>query len=138
METEMKIEIISWKIIKTSIPTPQPLRTFRLSLLDKIYPPIYSATIFFYPSNPNKKGTITFQVLERSCRLQNSLTKTLVHFYPLAGRLKDAASIECNDQGAYYVEAQISSQLDIELLHQINPITDPKTTRLASDSLMLI
>uniref|UniRef100_A0A2N9FW37 Uncharacterized protein n=1 Tax=Fagus sylvatica TaxID=28930 RepID=A0A2N9FW37_FAGSY len=121
------------------------LRTFRLSLLDQLCPPIYSAFIFFYTSNPNQKGSITSQVLERSCRLQNSLSKTLVHFYPLAGRLKDAASIECNDQGAYFVEAQISCQLvdfliqpDIELLNRISPITDPKSTQLTSDSILLI
>ena len=145
MKTEMKIEIISRKTIKPLIPTPQQLRTFRLSLLDQLFPPIYGTSIFFYTSNPNEKGSITSQVLERSCRLQSSLSKTLVDFYPLAGRLKDAASIECNDQGAYFVEAQISCQLvdfliqpDIELLSRISPISDPKSTQLASDSILVI
>uniref|UniRef100_A0A2N9G120 Uncharacterized protein n=1 Tax=Fagus sylvatica TaxID=28930 RepID=A0A2N9G120_FAGSY len=145
MKTEMKIEIISRKTIKPLIPTPEQLRTFRLSLLDQLCPPIYGTSIFFYTSNPNERGSITSQVLERSCRLQNSLSKTLVDFYPLAGRLKDAASIECNDQGAYFVEAQISCQLvdfliqpDIELLSRISPISDPKSTQLTSDSILVI
>ena len=146
MVTEMKFEIMSRKTIKPSIPTPHQHRTFSLSLLDQIFPPIYSSTVFFYSSNPNEKGnSITSQVLEQSSRLQNSLSKTLVHFYPMAGRLKDTASVECNDQGAYFVEAQVSCSLvdfliqpNIELLSHFSPIIDPYTTQLASDSMLLI
>lgn len=141
----METEIISRKFIKPLISTPQRQRTLRLSLLDQIVPPLYSSTIFIYPSKPNEKGSITSQVLERPFRLQNSLSKTLVHFYPMAGRLKDAATIECNDQGTYFVEAQVSCPLvdfliqpNIELLSHFSPIIDPYTTPLASDSMLLI
>ena len=96
----MKFEIMSRKTIKPSIPTPHQHRTFSLSLLDQIFPPIYSSTVFFYSSNPNEKGnSITSQVLQQSSRLQNSLSKTLVHFYPMAGRLQALPPLNAMTKG---------------------------------------
>ncbi|MBA0577346.1 hypothetical protein Golob_024628, partial [Gossypium lobatum] len=40
-----------------------------------------------------------------------SLSETLTLFYPLAGRIKDHLSIDCNDEGAYYVEARVNRPL---------------------------
>ena len=98
--TEMKFEIMSRKTIKPPIPTPHQHRTFSLSLLDQIFPPIYSSTVFFYSSNPNEKGnSITSQVLQQSSRLQNSLSKTLVHFYPMAGRLQALPPLNAMTKG---------------------------------------
>ncbi|MBA0799113.1 hypothetical protein Gohar_009646, partial [Gossypium harknessii] len=37
----------------------------------------------------------------KSQSLKNSLSKILLHFYPLAGQLKDAVTIKCNDEGAF-------------------------------------
>ncbi|KAK7844884.1 salutaridinol 7-o-acetyltransferase [Quercus suber] len=100
MVTEMKFEIMSRKTIKPSIPTPHQHRTFSLSLWTKSFPQYIVQPFSSIPQTPMKK---------QSSRLQNSLSKTLVHFYPMAGRLNDTASIECNDQGAYFVEAQNQS-----------------------------
>ncbi|KAM3690786.1 hypothetical protein ACB098_09G150100 [Castanea mollissima] len=63
----------------------------------------------------------------------------------MAGRLKDVATIECNDKGTYFVEAQVSCPLvdfliqpNIELLSHFSSIIDPYTTLLALDSMLLI
>ncbi|WRX17770.1 hypothetical protein QQP08_010257, partial [Theobroma cacao] len=40
-----------------------------------------------------------------------SLSKTLTHFYPYAGRVKDSFTIDCNDEGAIYMEAQVATDM---------------------------
>ncbi|KAM1027111.1 hypothetical protein ACFX2A_040916 [Malus domestica] len=120
----MKVAIISRKMIKPSSPTPNHHKNLKLSLLDQAFPPsFYANTIFFYSSDSNSNhghnygGDVTSQQLawERSDRLQKSLSKTLVAFYPFAGQLKDHVSVECNDEGAYFVEARSNCSL-LEIL----------------------
>ena len=48
--------------------------------------------------------------------------------YPLAGKIKDDLCIDCNDEGAYFVDAQVNvclseflSQPDLQLLHKFLP-----------------
>jgi len=48
---------------------------------------------------------------KRSLLLKKSLSDTLVHFYPLAGRVKGNESIDCNDEGVEFDEADVSSKL---------------------------
>jgi shikimate O-hydroxycinnamoyltransferase len=59
-------------------------------------------------------------VSQRSQLLKQSLSKTLTRFYPFAGKVKDNLSIDCNDEGVYYVEAHVHCHL-VECLHQPNP-----------------
>ena len=40
-----------------------------------------------------------------------SLSQTLTRFYPLAGRIKANDSIDCNDDGAVFIEAQANVEL---------------------------
>ncbi|KAM7479005.1 hypothetical protein LguiA_027218 [Lonicera macranthoides] len=50
--------------------------------------------------------------------LKNSLAQTLTQFYPLAGRYKkESHSVDCNDQGVKYVEAQVKFKLS-EIISQ--------------------
>ncbi|KAH1121473.1 hypothetical protein J1N35_004633 [Gossypium stocksii] len=42
----------------------------------------------------------------RSQLLKESLSETFTLFYTLAGKIKGHLSIDCNDEGAYYVEAR--------------------------------
>ena len=45
-------------------------------------------------------------------KLKTSLSKTLTHFYPLAGRLSENQNIvDCNDQGVQFLVAQVGSNL---------------------------
>ncbi|KAJ9176245.1 hypothetical protein P3X46_011580 [Hevea brasiliensis] len=113
----MKVEIIHKETIKPSSPTPPDLKTVKLSLLDQFTPVSYIPLILFYPA-----------CAERSQMLKTSLSETLTLWYPLAGRLKDNAYVECEDQGAEYLEARINCPLseflnkpDVEVLKQLLP-----------------
>ncbi|KAL5552669.1 hypothetical protein UlMin_040070 [Ulmus minor] len=110
----LKIEIIRRETIKPSSPTPSHLKSFNLSLLDQFSPPIYGPLILFYPKNDVTSD-------QRSHQLKQSLSKTLTLFYPLAGRLNDK-TIECNDEGAQYLEARYNGHLST-LQEQPDPET---------------
>ncbi|TYH85279.1 hypothetical protein ES332_D02G254800v1 [Gossypium tomentosum] len=86
---------------------------------------------FIYPSD----GDVS-NVSQKSESLKNSLSKILLYFYPLAGQLKDAVTIECNDEGACFIEAKSRCQLkdlladpDTALLKSLVPSIDPKAIR---------
>ncbi|KAF8399878.1 hypothetical protein HHK36_015748 [Tetracentron sinense] len=96
-----KVEIISRESIKPSFPTPHHLTNFQLSFLDQLAPPVYVPIILFFDCN--------VQICTH--RLKKSLSATLTRFYPLAGRIKNSVSIDCNDDGADYFEAQVTAQL---------------------------
>ncbi|KAE8008831.1 hypothetical protein FH972_005304 [Carpinus fangiana] len=48
---------------------------------------------------------------QRSQRLKASLSETLTLFYPLAGKIKDDVSIDCNDDGVDFFEARVYCRL---------------------------
>ncbi|KAM7266931.1 hypothetical protein ACFE04_009097 [Oxalis oulophora] len=134
--------ITSRKLIKPSLASssqnPNP-KKFTLSLLDQHYPPYYGAIIFFYYPD-------TTTVPHISHSLRNSLSKTLTHYYPLAGQVDSISSIDCNDNGAYFVEAEIGCNLR-EFLENIPngkdidnflPIEDAKTSPLAKNCALLV
>ncbi|KAM7268244.1 hypothetical protein ACFE04_010410 [Oxalis oulophora] len=137
----MKFNVTSRKLIKPSSKTTTPNnhpKSFTLSLLDQHYPPYYGAIMFFYHGH---KATFT----QFSESLQISLSEILIPYYPLAGRLNSMSSIDCNDQGAYFVEAQIGCTL-AEFLENPNgkvvdnflPITEPNTVPLARNCALLV
>lgn len=114
----MEVYTTSTEYIKPSSPTPQHLRTHNLSLLDQFAPPVYIPMVLYYPMDQLGQGSITNTnnktaaiITKRSKLLKESLSQTLTLFYPLAGRIKDNVSVDCNDQGAYYVEALTDSHL---------------------------
>ncbi|PQM42317.1 BAHD acyltransferase [Prunus yedoensis var. nudiflora] len=119
MTTAMEIGIIARENIKPSSPTPAHLKTFKLSLLDQMVPPTYIPLLLFYPTSDH----------HRARQLKKSLSETLTRFYPFAGTIKDNAFIECNDNGACFIEARVSCLLshilnepDHEVLKQLLPI----------------
>ncbi|KAK4852752.1 hypothetical protein QYF36_026786 [Acer negundo] len=119
----MEIRIISREMIKPSSPTPDHRRTHKLSLLDQLAPDNYFTTILYYSQAYNKNTS------ETSDHLKKSLSKTLTHYYPLAGRVKDDFSIDCDDYGVAFIEANIASYMSdvlklsevIDLLEQLLP-----------------
>lgn len=122
MSTQMKIEIIERRIIKPSSPTPHHLRNFELSFFDQMAITIYTPLLLFFP---NTESTSKLEICEH---LTESLAKTLTHFYPLAGRIKGNAVVECNDDGAEFFKAQVSCSLSdflenpaVEVLEQFLP-----------------
>ncbi|KAJ1403601.1 Transferase [Sesbania bispinosa] len=63
-----------------------------------------------------------------STQLQKSLSEALTIFYPLGGRRSDSFSINCNDEGAIYIEASVNINMDkflkppkIELINKLLP-----------------
>ncbi|KAI5676383.1 hypothetical protein M9H77_07333 [Catharanthus roseus] len=106
METT-NVLIVTKEMIKPSSPTPHHLRTFKLSFLDQISPPMYTPLIFFYQATE-----IHGDHAQISQLLKQSLSKTLSQFYPLAGRINsEGYFIDCNDAGALFIEAQIHANL---------------------------
>ncbi|KAL3839415.1 hypothetical protein ACJIZ3_024006 [Penstemon smallii] len=114
------VKIISKESIKPSSPTSTHFRNVKLSLLDQLAPPIFVPLIFFY-----EHGQLNISQL-----LKQSLSNILTIFYPLAGRVnQEQSSIDCNDAGANYIEAQVHARLseiiqdpEMEQLKQFLPV----------------
>ncbi|KAJ4715319.1 vinorine synthase-like [Melia azedarach] len=119
----MDLEIISKEFIKPSSPTPSNLRTHKLCLFDQYVDHSYASCVHYYPLNHNislsNSSDIDHIVSERLQLLKQSLSETLTHFYTLGGNLKDDYSVDCNDEGVYFVEARTKSSLK-EFLNQPN------------------
>ncbi|KAK4590080.1 hypothetical protein RGQ29_020588 [Quercus rubra] len=89
------------------------------SNVDLVVPRFHTPSVYFYrPSscdddNDNKKEKLT---LLDSQVLKEALSKALVLFYPMAGRLKrdedGRIEIDCNGQGVLFVEAHTNSLID--------------------------
>ncbi|KAL2335044.1 hypothetical protein Fmac_016257 [Flemingia macrophylla] len=63
-----------------------------------------------------------------STQLKKSLSEALTIFYPLGGRRGDYFSIDCNDEGAIYMEASVNMSMEeflnppqLEFLNQLLP-----------------
>ncbi|CAH1430494.1 unnamed protein product [Lactuca virosa] len=100
--------IISKEIIKPSSPTPSHLKTYNLSVLDQALVNTFIPFVIFYPNTgiyPSSHDKII--------PLKKSLSETLTKYYPFAGRLAKVAPsfVDCNDQGAEFLEASIDSTL---------------------------
>ncbi|XP_052208505.1 stemmadenine O-acetyltransferase-like [Diospyros lotus] len=129
----MDVQVISREYIKPSSPTPPHLRTFTISLLDQLLPCAYVPIVFHYPiSDANS-------IKQALARLKSSLAETLSRFYPLAGRLKDHMSFDCNDEGVLFIETRVNCDMseflkkpELQVLHQFVPYQDfapePETT----------
>lgn len=103
----MEVENFSKEWVRPSSPTPSFLRTYKISLLDQFIPSICIPLILYYPC-PTQDTDIA---LKRSLLLKQSLSETLAYFYPFAGKVKDNFSIDCDDEGVYYVEARANISL---------------------------
>ncbi|GFP86940.1 salutaridinol 7-o-acetyltransferase [Phtheirospermum japonicum] len=121
---KMEFEIISKENIKPSSPTPHDQKTHKLSLLDQIVPPIYVPLVLYYPNLENTSPQNPESISQTTQILKKSLSSTLTNFYPLAGRIKDKLSIDCNDEGVPFTVAAFETSLS-DFLE--NP--DPETCR---------
>ncbi|CAM8984338.1 unnamed protein product [Rhodiola kirilowii] len=101
----MEVEIISEFSLKPSSPTPPSLRYLKLSILDQLIPSPYAPIVFFYDQIGHDKT----RVLKL---FRDSLSQILQQFYPLAGVLKDDLTVDCNDEGFRYLEAQVNCHMN--------------------------
>ncbi|KAL5542635.1 hypothetical protein UlMin_010345 [Ulmus minor] len=142
------VQIIRREKIKPSSPTPHHLKTFKLSLLDQLAPDLYIPLILFYPFSSTELPHLqeaTEIAAKRSLHLRKSLSETLTHFYPFAGRIKNNQEIECNDEGAQFIEAQVNCSIskilrepDLEKLKQFLPIETELKQAAVNGCLLLI
>ncbi|KAJ0805878.1 putative deacetylvindoline O-acetyltransferase [Helianthus annuus] len=105
--------IVSREIIKPSSPTPSHSKTYNLSLFDQISLNSHTPIVAFYQNIEQSSHHITL-------KLKNSLSKTLVQYYPFAGRVKKSSPsfVDCNDEGVEYIEASNDSSLS-DFLQQL-------------------
>ncbi|KAL3533030.1 hypothetical protein ACH5RR_006551 [Cinchona calisaya] len=95
-------------IVKPAEPTPD--KVMFLSDCDQIKPLTHAPTIYFYRPTTHKLLEEVVQILK------DSLSKALVQFYPLAGRLNwtegGRVELHCNSMGALLLEAQSELKID--------------------------
>nr|BDW80075.1 BAHD acyltransferase [Echium plantagineum] len=105
-----RLELISKKIIKPSFfKTPPPFRSHKLGLGDQLMNNVYMPIAFFYPNKHNKLASSQSNI---STLLENSFSKVLASYYPLAGRAIDNLNIDCNEMpGATFIEAQLDCKM---------------------------
>lgn len=91
-------------LVRPALPPPNTGRLFYLSNLDdqttvRVHVPV----IQFYRYNPAKKTEDPVKTI------RDALSKALVHYFPFAGRLRDADNgklqVECTNEGVLFVEA---------------------------------
>lgn len=106
----MKMNKNSKKLISPETPNPPNLKNYHISFLDSCAQGLLNVTIIlYYNSKPDNFS-----------QLEKSLAKSLVQFYPLAGRyIKNDLMVDCSDQGAEFVTVEA---LDLELIGVIEKI----------------
>ncbi|KAH6819172.1 hypothetical protein C2S51_002775 [Perilla frutescens var. frutescens] len=108
----MKINVVSTKLVKPRIPTPQNLKNYDISFTDEFIPPINVRILLFFYRSQSK----------RISNLEDSLAQILSRFYPLAGRyIKTDHLIDCSDQGAEFIEAEAVDVESIALVDKMEP-----------------
>ncbi|XP_058745980.1 stemmadenine O-acetyltransferase-like [Vicia villosa] len=125
----MEICITSTQIIKPSSPTSSEHKTYKLCLFDVFQLNTYFPLILFYRKTSDMK-----EFSNVSTKLKDSLSKTLTIFYPLCGRRNDIFSIDCNDEGAIYMETSTNMEMEeflsppkLELINKLLPCEPNKT-----------
>lgn len=104
----MKVMTFSSELVKPATPTPTNLRFHKISFTDELAPTINVPLILYYP--PPSKGAKEHGNMSE--HLKVSISKTLVDFYPLAGRhIRKRSLIDCNDQGILYVVGKANTRL---------------------------
>ncbi|KAK9937561.1 hypothetical protein M0R45_014340 [Rubus argutus] len=147
MASEMKVEVIHKETITPSSPTPPHLKNLSLSVFDQLQPEFYVPLLLFYPNiNRDEINIIDHHSLaaERSNLLKTSLSKSLTHFYPFAGKFEYNVSICCNDHGAAFIQAHVNCPIskamekpDYGVLKQLIP-ADIASTQEVVGHLLLV
>ncbi|MFS7961938.1 putative vinorine synthase [Helianthus anomalus] len=106
----MKVTVLSKELIVPSSPTPHDLKTYKFSFTDQQIPPYHIQLILYY--SYDDQSTITTQS-QITIKLKTSLSKTLTHFYPLAGRLTSSSNtIDSTDQGVQFLVTRVETNLN--------------------------
>nr|GMC75366.1 vinorine synthase-like [Ipomoea batatas] len=119
----MKVEVVSKEMVRPSSPTPESLKTYKLSFMDQLAFNVRIPFVLFYDSSGDDHTNNTIDELKKS------LSKTLSLMYPLAGRAKeDRLTVECNDEGVEFIVADVAENMcclldnpEMEKIRQLTP-----------------
>ncbi|KAK1430280.1 hypothetical protein QVD17_12917 [Tagetes erecta] len=119
----MKVTNYLSKLVKPSRSTSSIDRYYKISFFDELAPSMNVPLILYY-SAPAKDqiGEMCVNICDH---LEDTLSKTLSQFYPLAGRyIRKLSLIECNDQGVLYVLGEANVRLSdiLGLGHELEPV----------------
>ena len=108
MPTIFPIQVSSPELIRPAKPTPN--ETLYLSNIDdQIGLRNHIPFVHFYPPNAAMQGQ------DPAMLLKEALSKALVHYYPVAGRLRNAAKgklvVECDGEGVIFRQADAGVKL---------------------------
>ncbi|XP_073011395.1 putrescine hydroxycinnamoyltransferase 1-like [Typha latifolia] len=124
------LQVMEVKVLESSLVVPSeetPKHALWLSNLDLLVARSHTPTVYFYKPN----GDPTFFSPET---MKASLAKTLVYFYPLAGRLAldrtGRVEIQCTGEGVLFVVAR--SEATVEDLGEFVPSTETRMTFVPS------
>ncbi|CAL5440416.1 unnamed protein product [Camellia sinensis] len=105
----MRIEVRESTMVKAAQEIPSSKRRLWNSNVDLVVPSFHTPSVYFYRPN----GSPNF--FEPHV-LKDALSRALVAFYPMAGRLArdddGRIEIDCNDEGVLFVEAESDSCVD--------------------------
>ncbi|KAM6602402.1 hypothetical protein CsatA_022011 [Cannabis sativa] len=116
MISEMKVKIKESSLVKPAEKDPsRSWSTIPLSNLDQLYNEGRSTLLYFYNNNSSSSSSVDDHLLN----LKEALAKTLVLYYPVAGRLSRAENggeerleIKCNDEGVLFVVGETKSHIE--------------------------
>ncbi|KAL2654122.1 hypothetical protein R1flu_022250 [Riccia fluitans] len=105
----VKVRPLSKSIVRPETPTEK--KWLKLSNLDRVVNPTFSSVIHYFNDAVTEDRTF----IDVVGSLKSSLAKTLVEFYPLAGRLTlredGVVDLLCDDEGAIFIEAVVDAEL---------------------------
>ncbi|XP_045815144.1 benzyl alcohol O-benzoyltransferase-like [Trifolium pratense] len=97
------------EFVKPSKPTPHEIKLLS-DIDDQDGLRFQIPVIQFYKYDPNMKGKDPVDVIRKA------LSKTLVFYYPFAGRLREGPGrklmVDCNDEGVLFIEADADVRLE--------------------------
>nr|AAV66310.1 acyltransferase [Capsicum annuum] len=113
------VSVCNKSFIKPSSLTPSTLRFHKLSFIDQSLSNMYIPCAFFYPKVQQRleDSKNSDELSHIAHLLQTSLSQTLVSYYPYAGKLKDNATVDCNDMGAEFLSVRIKCSMSEILDH---------------------
>ncbi|XP_049384750.1 acyltransferase Pun1-like [Solanum stenotomum] len=114
------VSVCDKTFIKPSSLTPPTLRYHKLSYIDQFQSNMYIPLALFYPKVQQREESTNYSHNELSHiahLLQTSLSKTLVSYYPYAGKLRDNAIVDCNDMGVEFLSVRIKCHMSEILDH---------------------
>ncbi|XP_004506306.1 13-hydroxylupanine O-tigloyltransferase-like [Cicer arietinum] len=104
-----KVKRHKHELVKPSNPTPNELKLLS-NIDDQLGFRYHVPLIFLYRYNPSMLGKDPVQVI------REALSKTLVFYYPFAGRLMECSNgklmVNCNGEGVMFIEADADVTLD--------------------------